>query len=65
MAEETGIKGFLLVRQTYKVRCRNCGFKGNAALGDEPIQTEEAGGETWCPVCGALALVGDNSKEGS
>lgn len=57
------VKAFLLVRQTYKVKCRGCGFKGKATLGDEPIQTEEAGGETWCPVCGALALVGNNFQE--
>lgn len=57
------VKAFLLVRQTYKVKCRSCDFKGNATLGDEPIQTEEAGGEDFCPVCGALALVGNNFQE--
>lgn len=60
-----GPKGFLLIRQTYKVKCRNCGFRGNAYLGKEPILSPEADGAEWCPVCGALALIGDNSKDAS
>lgn len=61
--EADGYKGFLLVRQTYKVRCNNCGFRGNAMLGAEPIVTDEQDGADWCPVCNHLALVGDTGKD--
>lgn len=57
-------KGFLLVKQTYKVKCRACGFRGQAVLGKEPIQGMESGGEDWCPVCNSLALVADNMRRG-
>ena len=56
-------KGFLLIKKTYKVKCEYCNFRGKAALGDEPIVTEEKDGATWCPACGALALVADNEKD--
>jgi DNA-directed RNA polymerase subunit RPC12/RpoP len=55
-------KGFLLIRQTYRVRCQQCGWKGEAKLGSEPILTEEVDGAEYCPVCGHLALVGDEQK---
>ncbi len=61
MTEE--IKPFLVIRSTYSVRCLNCGFKGEAKLGKEPINLEEKDGADWCPVCGALALVGDDKKD--
>lgn len=56
-------KGFLLIRQTYKVKCANCGFRGEANLGKEPILTDEADGADWCPLCHALALVADHGEE--
>lgn len=55
-------KGFLLIRQTYKVRCHACGFKGEANLGKEPIQNVDSGAADWCPVCNSLALVADTEK---
>jgi hypothetical protein len=58
-------KGFLLIRSTYKVVCLNCGFRGNANLGKEPIITEEQDGADYCPLCCALALVGaDHQPKG-
>ena len=56
-------KGFLLIRTRYKVRCRSCGWRGEANLGDEPILTNEIDGADYCPVCGALALVGADQPE--
>ena len=60
MSETEDYKGFLLIRTAYKVRCQNCGFRGEAHLGKEPIVTEEMDGADYCPVCGALALVADH-----
>ena len=62
MTNDEDYKGFLLVRSTYKVRCLNCGFRGEANLGKEPIVTEMEGGADWCPVCNAAALVADDTK---
>lgn len=56
-------EGFLIVRMTYRVRCLQCGFRGKANLGKEPIQSAEADAADYCPACGALALVGDNRRE--
>ena len=55
-------EGFLLIRSRYRVRCLQCGWRGEANLGSEPIVTEEYDGADWCPVCGHLALVGDEEK---
>ena len=55
-------KGFLLIRQTYKVKCHQCGFRGDANLGKEPIQDVEAGCADFCPVCGYQALAADNER---
>lgn len=55
-------KGFLLIRKTYKVKCQQCGWKGKANLGEEPILTEEKDGADYCPVCGYLALMADKEK---
>lgn len=63
MVNNKDYKGFLVVRQTYKVRCQHCGWNGKAKLGSEPIITEEKDGADWCPVCGALALIADNEKK--
>ena len=63
MTNDKEYKGFLLIRTTYKVRCLQCPFRGEANLGAEPIVTEEADGADWCPVCGALALVADRGEE--
>ena len=62
MTDDKEYKGFLLINKTYKVRCLNCGFKGNANLGDEPIQDPDAGIADWCPVCNCQALVADRRK---
>ena len=59
MTNDTEYKGFLIIQSKYRVRCRNCGFKGQAVLGDEPIQDAEAGMADWCPVCGHAALEAD------
>ena len=55
-------KGFLIIRQTYSVKCKQCGFRGKAKLGKEPIQDIDAGGAEFCPVCGHLALAADDGK---
>lgn len=60
---ETEYKGFLLIQKTYRVMCRQCGFRGKAVLGEEPIQGADAGAEEYCPVCNHQALVADNRKE--
>lgn len=60
--DDRDYKGFLLIKQTYKVRCRSCGFRGNATLGDEPIQGADTECFDWCPVCNAAALGADNEK---
>lgn len=57
------LKGFLVIKKTYKVRCEYCGWRGKANLGESPIVTDEHDGADWCPVCGALALIADNEKE--
>lgn len=53
-----GQDGFLLIRSSYEVCCRNCGWRGTAHLGREPVVTEEQDGADYCPVCGALSLIG-------
>ena len=52
-------KGFLIIKSTYRVRCRNCLKSFYANMGKHPItiQMIEHGGEEYCPVCGHLALV--------
>lgn len=62
MIEKEPYRGFLLIQRTYSVRCQNCGWRGKAVLGEAPIVTDEHDGADWCPVCGALALVGDDGK---
>lgn len=55
MTEKLGEKGFLLVKRAYRVRCRNCGFAGKAAVGKDFDSDRPS--EDWCPVCGCLALI--------
>lgn len=63
MTDIKNYPGFLLIKKTYAVKCLQCGFRGKAVLGDEPIQTEGVDGPDWCPVCNHTALVSEDYKE--
>lgn len=50
--------GFLIIKRSYPVICRACSWEGHANIGKGLVDTGEEDGADWCPVCGALALIG-------